>query len=211
LPRPTPTQLRTLIRRDPVLGRALREAPIFPDLQARSRRQVNSHFHALAQSIIYQQLAGRAAAAIHARVRALTAGPRFPTAAEVLRLSRARLRDAGLSGSKVEAMRDLARRVESGELPLRSVSRRSDEEIIELLTRVKGIGIWSAQMFLMFRLGRLDVLPTTDLGIREGVKRLDGLSERPTPSQVETRGEPWHPLCTVASWVLWRQLGTSTL
>ena len=104
----------------------------------------------------------------------------------------------------MRALTDLARRTVSGDLPLARIARLSDEAVIEKLTAVHGIGEWSAQMFLMFRLGRLDIMPTGDLGIREGVRRLDGLEERPTPREVAARAEVWRPLSSVASWVLWR-------
>jgi DNA-3-methyladenine glycosylase II len=204
VPLPTPGQLRALRRRDPVLARAMRGVPPFPDLAAESRRRAGTHFHALARAIIYQQLAGAAARTIHDRVLALTPGSRFPRPEEVLRLSPARLRRAGLSASKQQALRDLAGRATSGELGLRSIGRLPDQAIVDRLTTVRGIGEWSAQMFLLFRLGRLDVMPATDLGIREGVRRLDGLAERPTPAAVLERARPWHPVCSVASWVLWR-------
>ena len=164
----------------------------------------DSHFHALARSILHQQLAGKAAATIHGRVRALTPGSRFPRPEQLLELPDGDLRGAGVSGSKIAALRDLAGRVESKELRLRGLSAQPDEHIIEELTAVRGIGVWTAQMFLMFRLGRLDVLPVGDLGVQEGLRRLDGLEERPRPAEVEERGEVWKPLRSVASWVLWR-------
>ncbi len=171
--------------------------PGFPD-GARS----GSHFQSLARAIVFQQLAGQAAAAIYARVRALTPGPSFPRPAELLAMPPERLRGAGLSAAKSRAILDLAEKVESGRLKLRSIGRYPDDEIVERLTEVWGIGEWSAQMFLMFRLGRMDVMPAGDLGIREGLRRLDGLEERPAPARVLERSEPWRPLRSVASWVL---------
>lgn len=200
--KPTPAELRALARRDPALGAALRRVPPFPGFPEGS--PARTHFHALARAIVYQQLATKAAATIHGRLCALAAGRGFPRPAEVLALPDAALRGAGLSGNKLAALRDLARRVESRELRLASIGRRSDEAIVRELVQVRGIGVWSAQMFLLFRLGRLDVLPTTDLGVQEGLRRLDGLAERPTPAEVEGRGAVWRPLASVASWVLWR-------
>jgi DNA-3-methyladenine glycosylase II len=201
---PTRTQLAALARRDPALGRALRRVEPFPGFPAGAAGVVRSHFHALGRSIVYQQLAGAAARTIHDRVAALTPTRRFPTAAELLALPEQRLRRAGLSRNKLAALRDLAEHVESGRLKLASIARRDDEAIVERLVEVRGVGRWTAEMFLIFRLGRLDVMPATDLGVREGLRRLDGLGERPTPTEVLARSQPWRPLRSVASWVLWR-------
>jgi DNA-3-methyladenine glycosylase II len=114
------------------------------------------------------------------------------------------LRGAGLSNAKVAAMRDLAERTLSGELPLRRITRMSDEDVLAHVTAVRGLGEWTAQMFLLFRLGRLDVLPPHDLGVQEGLKRLDGLADRPKPKQLLARAEVWRPLRSVGTWVMWR-------
>jgi DNA-3-methyladenine glycosylase II len=202
--KPEASDLRALARRDPALGRAMRRVAPFPGFPAAAQRVQRTHFHALARAVIYQQLAGAAARTIHDRVVALTPGARFPRPDEILALADERLRGAGLSRNKLAAIRDLAEKVASGELDLARVARMSDERVTAALTRVYGIGEWSAQMFLIFRLGRLDVMPATDLGVREGVRRLDGLGERPTPREVLARAEAWAPLRSVASWVLWR-------
>jgi DNA-3-methyladenine glycosylase II len=173
--------------------------PGFPD-----PKQGRSHFHALARAIVYQQLAGAAARTIHDRVVALTPGSRFPRAEEIQRLSDAELRGAGLSAAKLAAIRDLAEHTLDGRIRLRSIARRPDDEVIDELVQVRGVGRWTAQMFLMFRLGRLDVLAGGDLGLQEGLRRLDGLAERPSPKELEARGAVWAPLRSVASWVLWR-------
>lgn len=174
--------------------------PGFPEPDHKRR----PHFHALARAIIFQQLAGKAAETIHGRVVALTPGASFPTPREVLELPDERLRGAGLSRNKLLALRDLANKVHSGELDLARIARRGDQHVIDALVTVRGIGEWSAQMFLMFRLGRLDVMPCADLGIQEGLRRLDGLPERPKPKEVLARSTPWRPLASVASWYLWR-------
>ena len=135
---------------------------------------------------------------------ALAAGRGFPTAAEILELPDERLRAAGLSGNKLLSLRDLAERSLDGRLRLRSLGRFDDETVIEELIAVRGIGRWTAQMFLMFRLGRLDVMAPDDLGLQEGMKRLDGLAARPRPKELAARAEDWAPLRSVASWVLWR-------
>lgn len=199
---PSPAALRALDRRDPALGRARRRLEAFPGFPAPG--QTGSHFHALARSIIYQQLAGAAAKTIHDRVVRLTPGRRFPRPEALAKLRDERLRGAGLSAAKLAALRDLSDRVLSGSLPLTAISRRSDGEVIERLVEVRGVGPWTAQMFLMFRLGRLDVLAPGDLGLQEGLRRLDGLDVRPKPRELEARGQAWAPLRSVASWVLWR-------
>ena len=200
--KPTPAALKALARRDPVLGRAMRKVTPFPGFPRSGG--ADSHFHSLARTIIYQQLAGNAAATIHDRVRALTPGRRFPRAEELARLTDRTIQAAGISRNKLRALRDLTDRVLDGRLKLRTVARAQDEEVIGQLTEIHGIGEWSAQMFLLFRLGRLDVLPSGDLGVQEGLKRLDGLKERPTPRELLARGECWRPLSSVATWVLYR-------
>ena len=163
-----------------------------------------SHFQAIARSIAHQQLAGAAARTIHGRVCALTPGPRFPTVEECLSLPDEAFRGAGFSAGKTRAVKDLAAKCASGTVRLRSVSRMSDDEVVAMLSSVWGVGEWTAQMFLMFRLGRLDVMPAGDLGVREGVRILDGLEQRPAPGAVLRRAEPWRPLRSVAAWVLYR-------
>ncbi len=173
------------------------------------RMQLNKSpnlFVALVEAIVYQQLTGKAAATIYARVRALF--PRRyggPTAEQILRCSDEKLRAAGLSRSKVLALRDLARRTASGEIPtLGEVHRMEDEAIVERLTKVRGIGRWTVEMLLMFRLGRPDVLPAGDYGIRKGFAIAFKKRELPTPQDLKKRGVRWQPYCTVASWYLWR-------
>jgi len=114
------------------------------------------------------------------------------------------LRGAGLSRQKLAALKDLASRIEDGRLPLAGIARASDEAIVELLTTVRGIGPWSAQMFLLFRLGRLDVMAETDFGILEGLRILDGRRKRPTPRQALARAEAWRPFRSVGCWMMWR-------
>lgn len=204
--KPPPKELRALARRDPVLGAAMKRVARYPGFP--SPGHYRSHYDALSRTILFQQLAGKAAATIHGRVCALTPGRSFPKPAEILALSDAKLRGAGLSRNKMLAVRDLASKIESGDLPLARVSRLSDERVIEKLVAVRGIGVWSAQMFLMFRLGRLDVMPADDLGVREGAKRLDDLAERPTPKELLARAEAWRPLRSVATWILYRLADT---
>ena len=204
--RPTNTQIAALRRRDPVLGAAIKRLPSFPDFPVGILR--GPYFHVLARSIIYQQLATPAARTIYGRVRKLGPGPRFPTPAQMLALTDDRLRGAGLSGNKTKALRDLATRIVSGELRLKGIGRHDDEEVISLLTTVWGIGEWTAQMFLIFKLGRLDVMPSGDLGVQEGLRVLDGLDGRPSPDTLLGRAEVWRPLRSVAAWYLWRLTDT---
>lgn len=159
-------------------------------------------FGALVRAIAYQQLAGKAAAAIHGRLRALIAGPLTPEA--VLALPIEAMRGAGLSAAKTASIRDLAAHAASGELALGSISRRPDDEIVAKLSAVRGIGRWTAEMFLLFELRRLDVWPTGDLGVREGWRLAHGLEVQPTPKALELLGEPLRPLRSVAAWYCWQ-------
>jgi len=178
------------------------KVPPFPAFPVAA--DTGSHFHSLAKAIVHQQLAVKAASTIHGRVRALSPGPRFPTPPQILALPEVQLRAAGLSRAKTAAIKDLAEKTLDGSLGLRSIGRRPDQEVVEILTQVRGIGVWSAQMFLLFRLGRQDVMAGGDLGLQEGLRILDGLKERPTPKQLEERAEVWAPLRSMASWLLWR-------
>ena len=167
------------------------------------RRQPGGHFGALARSILYQQLAGRAAYAIHSRFLALFEYG-TPTAEAVAALRDGALRSAGLSGSKEASIRDLAARVVDGRLRLDDLARRTDEEVIERLVAVRGIGRWTAEMFLMFTLGRLDVWPIDDYGVRTGFARAHGLKEMPSPKDLVALGERYRPWRSVAAWYCWR-------
>ncbi len=202
-PPPSRSQLRRLASADPVLGTAMRRLPAYPGFPDPRQRRL-THFDHLCRSIVYQQLAGKAAATIWGRFAALGTSGRPPRPPQVLDLPVPALRAVGLSANKTAAIRDLAQRVETGALRLSGIGRLADDAIIERLVEVRGIGVWSAQMFLMFRLGRLDVMPATDLGVREGLRRLDGLDERPPPTRVLERAEAWTPLRSVAAWTLWR-------
>jgi DNA-3-methyladenine glycosylase II len=186
------------LRRDPILGK------IIDSIGDYSLRRRNRHFAVLVESIISQQLATSAAQAIFKRFRNLY--PKFPTASQILATRKSRLRSVGLSGMKVEYLKDLARNVEEGKIKIRLLSKMSDEDVIELLTRVKGIGRWTAEMFLIFSLGRLDVLPVHDLGLRKGVQMVFSLRDLPKPKQVEELGQRWRPYRSIATWYLWKSL-----
>jgi len=203
VPVATTTGLRALAQRDRALGAVMKRLGPLPAFPQPAQRRMST-FAYLARSIVYQQLAGKAAATIFGRVCALTRGCDFPTPQALLSLSDDTLRGAGLSRAKLAALRDLSERVLDGRLKTRGLSRLGNDEIIERLVAVRGIGPWTAQMFLIFKLGRLDVLPIADLGVQEGARILDGLSKRPTPKELAARGAAWAPLSSVAAWYMWR-------
>jgi DNA-3-methyladenine glycosylase II len=191
-----------LARRDRQLGRWMkRVGPIAAE--PRWRRPFDT-VDALARSILYQQLSGKAAATIVGRVEVAVGSPQLDAAA-LARVDDLTLRGCGVSRNKVLAVRDLARRFAAGELPSpRQMARADNEAIIEALTAVRGIGRWTAEMLLIFRLGRPDVLPLDDLGIRRGVQVMDGLDAAPNARETAARGEVWAPYRTLASLYLWR-------
>ena len=161
-------------------------------------------FETLVRSIVFQQLSGFAANAIFRRLVEATGEPITPPA--ILRLTPKRMQSLGLSRQKIEYIRDLARRTRNGELDFDGCAELDDQEIIRRFTAVKGIGIWTVQMFLMFALRRPNVLPSGDLGVRAAVKKAYRLEEMPKPTEVARIAENWHPYCSVASWYLWRSL-----
>ena len=168
-------------------------------------RTEGTHFEALIRSIVYQQLSGKAAGTILRRFNALFPND-TPTPELVLATSDETMRSVGMSRQKIGYLRDLASKVASGELPLDHVHDLSDDDLIDHLVQVKGIGRWTAQMFLMFRLGRRDVLPELDLGIQNAIKRAYRKRKRPTPKDVKKIGAKWSPHSTIACWYLWRSL-----
>jgi DNA-3-methyladenine glycosylase II len=193
-------------RVDPAMRVVIRSAgPCTLTTSGGTRR---SHFESLARSIAHQQLAGRAAAAIWARVRALVPGP-F-TAEAVLLLAEEELRGAGLSRAKARSVHDLAAKVQAGEVRLGRIGTRADDAIVAELSQVRGVGRWTAEMFLMFQLGRPDVWPTGDLGVRSGYARLHGLDGAPPPIVLEELGERYRPWRSVAAWYCWRVLDVTS-
>jgi DNA-3-methyladenine glycosylase II len=193
---------RVLMRRDPVLGAAIKA--IGPCLMA--ERQRKDHLTALAGSIVSQQLSTKAAATIFGRFVALFPDGAPLSAPAILALDDGSLRAAGLSGQKVRYMRDLCERIVDGRLRLDEIESLDDEAVIERLTEVKGFGRWTAEMFLMFRLHRPDVLPVDDLGIVNAVQRMYKLRKRPDAKKLHKLGEAWRPYRSVASWYLWQSL-----
>ena len=191
-----------LAKRDRRLGAWMRKlGPIAPE--PRWRRAFDP-VDALARAILYQQLSGKAAGTIVGRVEAAIGSKRFHCDT-LARCDDATLRGCGVSGNKLLALRDLAARESRGEIPsLRRMGTMADDAIIAALLPVRGIGRWTVEMMLMFRLGRPDVLPVDDLGVRKGAQRVDGLDEVPTPKSLAETGERWGPYRTYASLYLWR-------
>ena len=161
-------------------------------------------FETLVKSIVYQQLSGRVAGVIFGRVTDAAGGRLTPEG--ILKLRPVRMRTLGLSGQKTAYIRDLARHARDGRVAFEELARLPDEAVIERLTEVKGIGVWTAHMFLIFALRRPNVLPTGDLGIRNAIRKAYGLLELPKPAEMEALSQPWRPYRTVASWYLWRSL-----
>jgi DNA-3-methyladenine glycosylase II len=188
------------LARDPVLRRLIRRhGPC--GLQCRRW----SPYEALTRAIAHQQLNGRAAQTILTRFVALFGNGHFPAPADVLAMRPARLRGAGFSRAKVRAIRDIARHALAGTVPTRRAAARiDDEQMIERLVAIHGVGRWTVEMLLIFTLGRLDVLPVDDFGVREGYRRARGTTVRPTPKALRALGERWKPYRSVAAWYLWR-------
>lgn len=195
----------TLATLDPVMGRLVeRHGP----MRLPAAPPVDRRFEALAEAIAYQQLAGKAAATIWGRVRDLyPAGPLAPSA--VLATDETDLRAAGLSGAKTAAIRDLALHVDDGRLELHRMGRMPEDDVVDELIQVRGIGVWTAQMFLIFTLQRLDVWPTGDLGVRNGYGIAYGLSGAPDAKLLEPLGDPFRPYRSVAAWYCWRAADTT--
>ena len=195
---------RLLMRRDPLLAAAIRH--IGPCGLA--ARQHTDHLTALARAIVGQQLSGKAAATIFDRFLALFAD-RTITAPAITALDDKTLRAVGLSGQKVSYLRDLCARINNGTLQLDELEALGDEDVIARLVAVRGFGRWTAQMFLMFRLHRPDVLPVADLGITKAVQNIYKLRKRPNAAKILKIGEPWRPYRSIASWYLWQSLSVS--
>ncbi|MGA2215392.1 MAG: DNA-3-methyladenine glycosylase 2 family protein [Bryobacteraceae bacterium] len=162
-------------------------------------------FETLVRSIVYQQLSGRVASVILGRLVAMLPGARV-TPQVILKLTPARMRKAGLSKQKTAYIRDLARKTLKGHVNFETLAELADDEVIEHLTQVKGIGVWTAHMFLIFALRRPDILATGDLGVRAAIRKAYQLEELPNPQQVEEMALAWRPYCSVAVWYLWRSL-----
>jgi DNA-3-methyladenine glycosylase II len=192
---------RWLAERDEHLARLISETRSF---ELRMGAAV-SPYDALVQAITYQSISGKAAATIFERLKALGGNGRAPAPEQMLKLRTATLRKAGLSGAKILAMKDLARKTLAGTVPTLAQARKlSDDELVERLVSVRGIGAWSVEMFLIFRLGRPDVLPIHDLGVKKGWSITYGKKHMPKPKELLAFGERWRPYRTIASWYMWR-------
>jgi methylated-DNA-[protein]-cysteine S-methyltransferase len=194
--------MKTLARRDPVLRKLIRSQPPYTVIDEDKR----SGYEILVVAIVHQQLSVKAGRTIAGRVRDLTPGPDFPRPEQMLAIPDADLRACGLSNMKVSFVKDLAARVADGRLNLTTLHRLDDEAAIARLTEVKGIGRWSAQMHLLFHLGRLDIWAVDDLGLQKGAVLLYDLPEPVTKAAMEELGERWRPYRSIASWYLWRAL-----
>ena len=190
------TQLK---KNDPQMREIIRRVGPF------TLRPKSNHFQMLANSIISQQISVAAAQTISERLLERL-GRGGLTATAISKLDLDQLREVGISRQKGTYLLDLVQHVEAGDLNLKSLARKSDDVIVEQLTVVKGIGVWTAQMFLIFSLGRLDVLPVGDYGIRKAIQQEYELAELPSPKEIERLAQPWRPYATIASWYLWQSL-----
>ena len=197
----TPQAYKHLSRVDKFLARVIRKigpVPAFP------RARV-SPYQALVEAVVYQQLTGKAAATILGRVKALFPGKRFPSPEDLARMEDRTLRGAGLSWAKVAAVKDIAAKTREGIVPTsRALARMTNQEIIDRLTALRGVGPWTVEMLLIFKMRRPDVLPCTDYGVRKGIALLYKLKELPSPREVLDFGKRWRPHCSTAAWYLWR-------
>ena len=164
-----------------------------------------NRYQSLVEAIISQQLSGSAANSIIKKFRKLYKS-KFPKPRDIIKTSDSKLRTTGLSKMKIVYIKELSKKIESKELNMRKISTQSDEQVIEVLTDVKGIGRWTAEMFLIFSLGRLDILPVGDLGLKKGIQSMYSLKELPEKEQIEQLAESWKPYRTVATWYLWKSL-----
>jgi DNA-3-methyladenine glycosylase II len=193
--------VRTLSKADPRLAELIHRAAPF---------RINPHdfetpYESLLRAIVYQSISGKAARTIFGRVKKLAANGRCPSPEEILRLRKPALRRIGLSAAKAEAVKDLARKTVAGVVPtLEQALEMSDRELVERLVSVRGVGVWTVEMFLIFRLGRPDVLPIHDYGVLKGFALSYGKKRIPTPRELAKYGERWRPYRTVASWYMWR-------
>lgn len=166
---------------------------------------IKNRYQSLVEAIIAQQLSGSAAGSILKKFKKLYKS-NFPKPIEVLKTSDSKLRSAGLSKMKVSYIKDLSKRIKTDQLNIRKISTKSDEYVMEQLTNVKGIGRWTAEMFLIFSLGRLDILPVGDLGLKKGIQLMHSFKELPNEKEIELLAESWRPYRTVATWYLWKSL-----
>jgi len=190
--------IQQLTRNDPTLSAIIQRVGEYR-IQFRE-----PNFESLVRSIVYQQLSGKVASVIYGRLAEAVKGRMLPE--EVLKLRPDRMRRLGLSKQKTAYIRDLARHSRDRRVAFEELPGLPDHEVIERLTQVKGIGVWTVHMFLIFALRRTDVLPTGDLGVRNAIRKAYGFAELPTPAEMEAMARKWRPYCSVAAWYLWRSL-----
>jgi DNA-3-methyladenine glycosylase II len=195
--------VRHLIQADPVMRAIIKRVGPF------RMEYGDPEFHSLAEAIVYQQLNGKAAVTIFKRFAALAGEPLTPEG--ILKLSEEQLRSVGLSKQKSSYLRDLAAKTHEGKLDFARLPKLSDDEVIEHLTQVKGIGVWTAHMFLMFALRRPNVLPTGDFGVRMAIKKYYKKRKLPKPDQMEKIAKAWEPYRSIACWYLWKSLDVKTM
>ena len=204
----TDSAIKTLCTKDPQLATWIKKLPRF-ELQ---NENMTSTFQSLLEAIVYQQLTGKAAGTIYARVLALFGTTSVINPLDIIRAKDSELRKAGLSGPKILAIRDLAEKTLAGEVPeIDQLRKMSDEEIISTLVKIRGIGRWTAEMLLIFKLGRPDVLAIDDYGLKKGFAILRGWTKLPSPAQLRDESTIWQPYRTIASWYLWRIAETGRL
>ena len=187
------------LKKDPKLARVINSVGKY---QLKTSR---NHYKSLVETIITQQLSGSAAKSISKRFQGLY-DKRFPRPSDVIKTPESKLRMAGLSRMKIKYIKELSKNIESKKLKIYSLSKLSDEEVVTQLTQIKGIGRWTAEMFLIFSLGRMDVLPVGDLGVQKAVQLLSSSSKLPTANEIEKMAEKWRPYRTIATWYLWKSL-----
>lgn len=193
-----PEKALKFLKKDPKLAKIIR------DVGKYEIRLVKNPYRSLIDAIITQQLSGAAADSISKKFQKLY--QRYPRPADVINTSDSKLRSVGLSKMKVTYIKDLSERIQSKKIRINSLKDRSDEEVILHLTQVRGVGRWTAEMFLIFSLGRLDVLPVGDLGLKKGIQRLYSMPELPEKDEIEQIAEKWRPYRTVATWYIWKSL-----
>lgn len=187
------------LKKDPVMAKVIAQTGAF----AMGYREPT--FETLVRSIVYQQLSGKVASVIFGRLHS-ACGEQVLTPESIMKLRPERMRKLGLSAQKTLYIRELAKHTRKGSVVFETLSEMGDVAVVEHLTKVKGVGVWTAQMFLMFALRRTDILPTADLGIRAAMKRAYGLKDLPKPAEMEAIAAPWKPYTSVACWYLWRSL-----
>ena len=187
------------LKKDPKLAKIIKQVGDY------NVKITKNRYQSLVEAIIAQQLSGAAAEAILKKFKKLYK-VKFPKPIEVIKTPDSKLRSAGLSKMKISYIKDLSKKIETNQLNLRIISTKSDEYVVEQLTNVKGIGRWTAEMFLIFSLGRLDVLPVGDLGLKKGIQLMHSFNELPNEKEIERLAESWRPYRTVATWYLWKSL-----